>query len=549
MHSRPPIPPPPPRDLPPTPSSYPLYILPPPQERKHELASIRTRGPLRLHLPPPPPSYSPPHPRLRPTRRKLMAHNGLDRGTGLGVIGANHPVQVKSMPGLSSLLPPPSPPLRIRPLGPRAPPRPSVPHNSINVGSGGEIIGTKRQSQSLRARALVRACAFVHALKLAYPKLSRMQEACALMQEARALTHKRALALPQEVRTPVPPRMQAFPQKQHFNTTEVLADSDIKDILYTISPDRRYELARRLWLHSPQTRHEHVWLFDLIAPITRLPPELLQLILLIVIDEVSNSPSVLVHVSKYWYNMVTGIWASLKLGTRTPKDTVTAKLGRNQWFLDILVDTEIDRSDLAPSEGAYEAIFAAIEAASRWRSVVVETFPGQAELPEDLVKYRLKQYYNASMRHLKTFRIKRACELSPLLHHLLSILGTTASAELTEVEINSANVISFLLAPVYSSIFNSIKVLCLDIPGADNPIDLLPCLYQLEALTISHLSLPIYRPDVKLPLVHTLRHLRLRAASVQWMSSRTFHVLESCTIIFPRHHHALHISRTTLPNC
>jgi hypothetical protein len=92
-------------------------------------------------------------------------------------------------------------------------------------------------------------------------------------------------------------------------------------------------------------------------------------------------------------------------------------------------------------------------------------------------------------------------------------------------------------------------VLSLDTPGLRNPVDLLPHLHQLETLTASHLPLPVYHDDVNLPFVHTLRHLTLRAVSIQWMSGRTFHVLESCTLLFPLHRHVLHTFRTTLPNC
>ena len=152
------------------------------------------------------------------------------------------------------------------------------------------------------------------------------------------------------------------------------------------------------------------------------------------------------------------------------------------------------------------------------------------------------------MSRLKTFKIKCACEMSPLLNCLLSILGRSATGELTTVEINSSNVISFLF-PTYSSVFRSVTVLSLDTPGLPNPVDLLPHLYRLETLTASHLILPVYHSGIDLPFVHTLRHLSLRAASVQWMSGRIFHVLKTCTILFPLHHHLLHTFRTTLPNC
>ena len=254
------------------------------------------------------------------------------------------------------------------------------------------------------------------------------------------------------------------------------------------------------------------------------------------------------RVSRVWHTVVTGIWASLKLGTTTPKEVVTNKLERNQWFVDVLVDTELDRGGFTPSESAYDAFFAAMQATSRWRSFVVQTFPAQADLSEHLVNRRLEICSNAVLSRLRTFRIKSACERSPLLDHLLRILGKSASEKLTTVEIHSPNVISFL-APTYSSIFNSVKVLSLDTLGLHSPVDLLPHLHQLEELTASHLSLPVYPDDVNLPFVHTLRHLTLRAISIQWMSNRTFYALERCTLLFPLHLHLLHSLRITLPNC
>ena len=331
---------------------------------------------------------------------------------------------------------------------------------------------------------------------------------------------------------------------------EVLADSKLVDIIGSIEPNDCQRLVRTISLRS-YTLQEYWWFIQIITPITRLPPELLHQILLIIIDEVSDSPLVLMQVSRIWYTIVTGIWASLKLGTTTPKDAVTNKLERNQWFLDISVDTDFDRGDFTPSEdaeGVYDAIFAAIQATSRWRSFVVQTFPAQADLSEHVVNRHLEPCSNAVLSRLRTFKIKSACERSPLLDHLLHILGTSASEELTTIEIHSPDVISFL-APTYSSIFNSVKVLSLDALGSHNPVDLLPHLHQLEELTASHLSLPIYTNDVDLPLVHTLRHLTLRAVSVQWMSGRSFYALESCTLLFPLLRHLLHSLNTTLPNC
>ena len=216
--------------------------------------------------------------------------------------------------------------------------------------------------------------------------------------------------------------------------------------------------------------------------------------------------------------------------------------------MDVLVDTEIDSGHSTPSEGPYQAIFAAMQVTSRWRTLVVETFPAKADLPEDLVNRGLQQCFDPVMSRLKTLTIKCHCEMSPLLDRLLRILGSTTSGELTAVTINSAIVTSFLV-PTYSSIFRSVTVLSLDVPGLRNPVDLLLHLHRLEVLTASHLPLSVYHDDVDLPFVHTLRHLTLRSVSIQWMSGRTFHVLESCTILFPLRRHILPTFRTTLPNC
>ena len=185
---------------------------------------------------------------------------------------------------------------------------------------------------------------------------------------------------------------------------------------------------------------------------------------------------------------------------------------------------------------------------NRWRSLVIESFPAQADLPEDRVNRLLQRCSNATMSRFTTFKIKSTCETSPLLNDLLHILGTTAGPALTTVEINSLNVISFL-TPAYSSFFCAIKVHSLNAPGIHDSGDLLPHLYQLETFTVSHLSFSAYPDHVQLPLIHTLHHLSLRAASIQWMSGRIFHALEYCALIFPRHQDVLHTFSTTLPNC
>jgi len=58
--------------------------------------------------------------------------------------------------------------------------------------------------------------------------------------------------------------------------------------------------------------------------------------------------------------------------------------------LGVVVDTEIDRSDFTTLDGAYEAVFAAIEAGPRRRTFAVETSPAQTDLPGHIVNCGLQ---------------------------------------------------------------------------------------------------------------------------------------------------------------
>ena len=296
---------------------------------------------------------------------------------------------------------------------------------------------------------------------------------------ARALMRALALArtLAQTLTQTRGPAQAPEAMKPGITYVEVLEDSRLKDIIYSLKPDHRQRLVHHLCSRSHNIT-EYWWLVQIIAPVTRLPREVLHQTLHILIDNASQSPLVLMRVCKHWYLQVASIWGSLKLGTRTPIDAIQVTLERRQWLLDVLFDTEIDRGHVTPSEGAYQAIFAAIQATDRWRSFLVETFPPQADLPEHVVDRHLQRCSNAVMSRLRTFKIKCACKMSPLLERLLRIIGTSASGELMTVEIKSPSVLSFL-APTYPSLFHSVRVLVLDTPGLPNPVDFLPHLHQL----------------------------------------------------------------------
>ena len=94
-------------------------------------------------------------------------------------------------------------------------------------------------------------------------------------------------------------------QAQDEIMPSALADlSKIADILSNLN---RYGVAFDLWHRSHGTRDEYSSITQFIAPITRLPLELLHEIFLIFIDEDSGPPSTLMLVCKHWHVIVTSI--------------------------------------------------------------------------------------------------------------------------------------------------------------------------------------------------------------------------------------------------
>ena len=80
-----------------------------------------------------------------------------------------------------------------------------------------------------------------------------------------------------------------------------------------------------------------------------------------------------------------------------------------------------------------------------------------------------------------------------------------------------------------------------------NPVDILLSLHKLEIFEAHHLSLQIYPLGADFPLTQTLRDLRLKCVSIQWMAGQTFPALNKCSIIFPEHADAL--QSVSMPSC
>src|SRR5258706_3978193 len=150
----------------------------------------------------------------------------------------------------------------------------------------------------MQTQAWARADALAHALAQAQLEQAQVVvEAGARGWQAPALVQiladaeTQALALA-EARANAETQMKADP----VTYSEVLADPKLKKIIYSMK-QHHHDLVRDLWRHS-----QYWWLIQTIGPITRLPRELLHQILLIIIDNDSDAPFVLMRVSKHWYN-------------------------------------------------------------------------------------------------------------------------------------------------------------------------------------------------------------------------------------------------------
>jgi len=246
---------------------------------------------------------------------------------------------------------------------------------------------------------------------------------------------------------------------------------------------------------------------------------------------------------RHWRNIMLstpGIHSQLRIYGWTEKKVVEG-FGRS-WLLDVTVDTQhLDsngRSYVDPVE--FHACFmAAAEAASRWRSLALLSLPPPGE-------YRGLHIMHP-LQYLESFKLDSSCELGNFLERLLTAITTTVTPRLTVMEVFHPDAALYLVNPAYFQFFSSLTTVRLNCGRMQNPVDILPSLNKVEILEAHHLSLPIYSPEVELPLTQILRVLHLKSVSVQWMAGRIFPALEECSIIFP--HHADALQSVYMPSC
>jgi len=279
-----------------------------------------------------------------------------------------------------------------------------------------------------------------------------------------------------------------------------------------------------------------------------VPVEIFSEIFLFTVQDDPHSQTNLMLVCRHWRDIMLstpGIHSQLRIYGWTEKKDVE-RFGR-RWLLDVTVDAQ--RADTrryywnkAPYFNPVEfhaCFMAATGGASRWRSLALLSLPPPEEYKDLQIMHPLQ--------HLESFKLDASCDLGNFLEPLLTAITTTVTPRFTVMEVFHPGAALHFVQPAHFQIFSSLTTLRLICGRMQNPVDILPSLNKLEIFEAHHLRLPIYSPGVDLPLAQTLRVLRLKSVSVQWIAGRIFPALKECSIIYP--HHPDTIQYVYMPSC
>ena len=274
---------------------------------------------------------------------------------------------------------------------------------------------------------------------------------------------------------------------------------------------------------------------------TYLPSELVREVFLYSIESNQMKSGHLASVCRYWRSVITTIshlWSTLKVGTWTDREQVATWLQR-AYPKKVVIDTQ--RDDPMHSVTPFAALQDALGNTNQWNELTISSFP-----PENLAS-ELDFQGGKPMIALKTLHVVAGCVQSPSFTHLLDLVST--EAPLSELGLHSLFAMTYFLQPHWYPVLQNLTVLIVNGRDVHESFDLLPVFTQLHTFEADHLPLPFYELDTNLPLLCTLRKLRLRASSVQWMAGRQFQILEECAILVPHHREAVEQYEVQLPSC
>jgi hypothetical protein len=294
--------------------------------------------------------------------------------------------------------------------------------------------------------------------------------------------------------------------------------------------------------------------FPLPGKVNRIPVEILSEIFLIVMEDwhrqhdywVLSYQKALMLVCRHWYAVMLstpGVRSTLRIRRATQKEVIQTFLqARTRWLMDVIVDiNDAEDGNDFNADNFHACFMAAAQAASRWRSLKLISPPPHGEFNSLQILQPLKQ--------LESFKLAQGFGM--FVDLLMNAISRTATPHFTTMELADPVAVPFIVQPACLRISHSLVTLEIRLSKRmDSLVDVLPHLQRLETFVAHHLCLPIYPPDVLLPLIQTLHKLDLKSVSVQWMAGHIFPHLEKCSIIFPHHAGAIQaLQPITMPYC
>jgi len=308
------------------------------------------------------------------------------------------------------------------------------------------------------------------------------------------------------------------------------------------------DIQRKVWT----LEQENIYAASLLAPIRRLPDEMLSEILTIAITVYGFPPLRLMCVCRAWRWVLVAmprIWSSIKVRTWTRTDFIQFLLERTRRVtLDVEIDTDSDSGSYpADPSRSYAALAVVIKTSKRWKSLTIRSFPQGLDLINSVAFRSI--VLEGPMEALESFRITGPCEMNTVLRSLIALARITNDSQLKTLELSTFDALSQFSTPP-SSLLRYLRSFKVNFAEMTDPLDILPQFERLEDLHADRLHLPLYSDSTHFPLTHTLKFLFLKKTSVQWMQGRSFSKLQECTIMWPHLPETLLTQvRVSLPVC
>ena len=284
-----------------------------------------------------------------------------------------------------------------------------------------------------------------------------------------------------------------------------------------------------------------------VPPVHFLPIEILSIIFLLLVKTPYDATRMrLMLVCRRWYAIMLStpeVPALLQIDGSTTVERVRAATQGARWLLYVRIGTDNKSIGQDFNTDVFDACcMAAIEAASRWKTLDIYSIPQSRKRKAFQIVPPLKS--------LEYRDLGQGCDRGSIFEPLMTAITTTATSHLTRINLENPNAVLYLVQPDCLHVFCSLTDLTISLSKRmERPANILPHLQRLKNFNARTLCLPFSPPDAPLPLIQTLRDLKLQSVSVQWMAGKVFPVLQRCKITFPHQIDTICLQPVTMPAC